>query len=242
MAILAAPNAPLPNLPASPELELKFVLPGSLAPVLLPWLQATCLPHPEFPVARTSSVYYDTADWRLLNEKLGSDYFKQKVRLRWYAGTRDDRPAGPAFIEAKLKEGARRDKVRFRLPEPAGHWAATDLESAAFSEALEALRSEGLTDLGRLRPAFQIGYRRHRFVHPFSRSTLCLDTDILVERVHRNRFRHRPCGPLSLAVLEQKGPLDRLDPAFGDLCRFGARRSAFSKYQHCFAHLMGTFL
>ena len=33
-----------------------------------------------------------------------------------------------------------------------------------------------------------------------------------------------------------------LDPDFGDLRRFGVRRWSFSKYQHCFAHLLGTFL
>lgn len=240
MAIFAGFRPASSQQTSVPELELKFVLPAAFAPVLVQWLAAHCRPHPEFPSARTSSVYYDTGDWDLLSEKLGSDYFKRKVRLRWYGGS-DPEPGSPAFMEAKLKEGARRDKVRALLPGGAAHWAATPLECESFAEALRVLHGEGVTDTARLRPAFQIGYWRRRFVHPFTHASLSLDTDIRVERIHRSRFRHRPDTALPVAVLEQKSPRGRLDPVFGDLSRYDVRQTSFSKYQHCYSHLTGTF-
>jgi len=242
MAILESLSRSFSPPDSAPELELKFALPAVLAPVMLPWLQAHCQPHPEFPTAHISSVYYDTGDWRLLNAKVASDYFKRKVRLRWYRPLGDGPVAGPAFIEAKLKEGARRDKARVLLPEGAASWAARALESAEYPAALSHLQARGIREIERLRPAFQIGYVRHRFVHPFTRATLCLDSEIRVDRTHRLVFRQPRWAPLATAVLEQKGPRDRLDPIFGDLSRFGARKASFSKYLRCYAHLTGAVL
>jgi hypothetical protein len=223
------------------EFELKFAVKNAIAPAMLPWLHAFCRPHPEYPEALITSVYYDTSDWRLLNEKVGSDFLKTKVRLRWYGDVRTGAPGGPAFVEAKLKTGTQRRKIRVGLQDGAQRWAETPLDDARFEEPLMALQEQGLTGLQRLRPAFQLEYRRFRFVHPFSSSILCLDTDIHVARAHPGRFRHARPDALVDAVLEQKGPLDRLDPLFEALERFGPRKIAFSKYQHCFYHITGLF-
>jgi hypothetical protein len=188
-----------------------------------------------------SSVYYDTPDWRLLNEKTGSDFIKTKVRLRWYGTDGSANPAPDAFLEAKLKTGAQRRKIRVVLPRMAQSWVDTPLADPRFEEPLLSLRGQGFAAPWQLRPAFQIEYRRFRFTHPFSHSILCLDTDIRVSRVHSGRFRHAIPTPLSRAVLEQKGPLDRLDPIFQDLMQFGVRKSSFSKYQQCFFHITGLF-
>jgi len=240
--VIAEALAPPVNRTRDTEFELKFTLPAALAPTVEAGLRAICRPHPEFHEAIISSVYYDWADWRLLNEKTGSDFLKMKVRVRWYRPVQSDGPGDtPAFAEAKLKTGSQREKVRIALPEPASHWARTALNSPDFQEPLLALRGQGFTEFGRLRPAFQIDYHRLRFVHPFSAHVLCLDTRIRVPRVHHGRLRHPAEAPLPLAVMEQKGPLDHLDPVFDLLTRFPLRKGAFSKYQHCFSHLTGIF-
>ena len=61
------------------------------------------------------TVYYDTPRLALLGEKIGSDFLKTKVRVRWYAG-RDGRPGDALFAEAKFRVGSQRRKVRHRLP------------------------------------------------------------------------------------------------------------------------------
>lgn len=177
-----------------------------------------------------------------LNAKVASDYFKRKVRLRWYQPIEGGPAAGPAFLETKLKEGARRDKVRVLLRQGAENWAATELESAEFTSVLSHLQAQGVEEVGRLRPVFQISYVRHRFVHPFTLATLCLDSEIRVERAHRLVFRQPRWAPLAAAVLEQKGPRDRLDPIFGELLRFGLRKTSFSKYLRCYAHLTSAVI
>lgn len=228
--------------PANTELELKFTIAESLAPALLPWLRMYCRPHSEYPEAWISSVYYDTPDWQSLNEKVNSDYYKRKVRLRWYRAPGGSELSQVAFIEQKQKAGSIREKVRAELSRPASFWAAEPLESPAFTGALAGLTEQGVADLTRVRPAFQIGYHRRRFVHSFSTAILCLDTNIRVERVNGGRFTRGHPSPLAQAVLEQKSPLDRLDPVFDGLERFGLRRTAFSKYQSCFLHLTNDFL
>lgn len=235
-----AQTNPLPAA-SGPEFELKFSLPNAHAAVVLPWLHACCQPHREFPQALISSVYYDTSDWRLLNEKGASDFFKTKVRLRWYGEAASGQPRGQGFMEAKLKSGTQRRKIRVALPGKAEEWAKTPLEDAAFEPPLQELQARGLSGLQRLLPAFEIQYRRYRFVHPFSPSILCLDTEIRVSRVHHGRLRHAHPAAIPRAVLEQKGPLDRLDPVFDELMRFGLRKAAFSKYQNCFFHITGLF-
>lgn len=219
------------------ETELKFLLSHPLAPAAAGWLRCTARLHPDYPESTISSVYYDTADWSLLDEKVHSDYFKTKVRLRWYEGGNS-----PAFVEAKFKTGSQRSKIRLPLSGSAEDWRSLPLDDPRYAEPLDLLRERGIA-IGRyLFPAFQITYRRQRFSHPFSACVVCVDDEIRSPRVHPGRFRHAHPGPLALAVLEQKGHLDRLDPVFDGLLRYSIRRTAFSKYLNCYAHLTGSFL
>src|SRR5690606_23650745 len=96
------------------ERELKFVLPAGRAAAARAFLSTLCAPDTEYPRALVWTVYYDTADAKSLGEKIDSDYLKMKLRVRWYGGA-DDRPAGAAFVEAKYRMGARREKVRVKL-------------------------------------------------------------------------------------------------------------------------------
>jgi hypothetical protein len=222
---------------ASPELEIKFALPGALAPAVAAWLGSVCRPHPQFHDALITSVYYDDPEWSLLNEKLNSDFLKRKLRLRWHRAPGVPAGASPAFIEAKFKVGARREKLRLRLDEPAETFEHTPLDAELFRRPLELLQRHGVAGVTRMQPAFQISYRRLRYVHPFSFSTFCLDFQIAAPRVHRLRFRSGRPQPLAWAVFEQKGGLDELDPLLDGLRRHGLRKTSFSKYLHCFQHL-----
>lgn len=226
-----------PNLPLVREYELKFTLSNARSAAVAGWLRTFCQPHPEYPEATISSVYYDTADWRLLNDKVHSDFAKTKVRLRWYEGS-----PSPAFIEAKAKRGAQREKLRLPLPPGEEPWTAIPLHDARFLAPLERLRREGMPEVERLTPAFQITYRRQRFLHTFSGCVFCLDAEICSPRVNFTRFRYSRSGSLATAVLEQKGHLDRLDPVVAGLERYGIRKGAFSKYLSCFLHLTDNFL
>lgn len=209
------------------EYELKFPFPQARSPLLMQWLRSHCVPHPEFPETLISSVYYDTPGWRLLNEKINSDYFKAKVRLRWY---RKSPGASRAWLEAKMKEGSQRIKFRRETALEGDRLMAASLESPLYEQALHPLREAGLSPGVRLTPVYQITYRRLRFTHRFSPSIFCIDHEITIPRSHPGRVRHIRPGTLPWAVLEQKGPLDELDPLLGASDYFRLQKKAFSKY------------
>ena len=95
------------------EQEVKYIIPGYRTALARQALQRVCVADPKYPGGRISSIYYDTRDWWLLGEKRNSDYLKTKIRLRWY-GTADDWEAGSgaAILEAKLRTGCTRKKIR----------------------------------------------------------------------------------------------------------------------------------
>jgi len=231
---MAIPDPPITTRPPRREYEVKFPVPQARVPLLIQWLAAHCRPHPEYPGAEISSVYYDTPDWELLNEKVNSDYFKAKVRLRWY---RVGAATSRAWMEAKIKEGSRRLKLRCATEHEGERLLSTPLDSPLYTGALAALR-EKTAFANRLTPVYQITYRRLRFCHRFSPSVFCLDHAITIPRVHPGRMRlHRP-DPLPWAVLEQKGPLEELDPLLGGAHYFRLQKRAFSKYMSAYFWLM----
>lgn len=224
----------------SAEHELKYIAPNSCAPALIPWLRSRCRPHPQFPEAQISSIYYDFPDWRLLGEKLDSTFLKTKVRLRWYATGEGSSEAGQSFIEAKFKVGAQRKKVRIATSSSAAEARALPLHSPVFERMPQLLHAHGFLDTRRLTPALQITYTRLRFVHPLSRHTFCLDHKIHVARVNTLRLGRADRGFLPSAVFEQKGPSSELSSFLEWLPHFGLKRGSFSKYSTCFLHLTGT--
>ena len=113
--------------PSAGERELKFTLPASRVHLARRRLDSLCRRDPEFPAAVVWTIYYDTPALASLGEKINSDYLKRKIRVRWYSDL-EGRVSGPAFVEAKLRLGTRRSKVRARLPYPADEIARWDLQ------------------------------------------------------------------------------------------------------------------
>ena len=71
-----------------------------------------------YPESRVQSIYLEAADARSYYEKVNSDFFKTKFRVRWYE-TKEGRPYSddnqvPVFLEKKMKVGAKRLKRRCR--------------------------------------------------------------------------------------------------------------------------------
>ena len=117
--------------PSEGERELKFTFPDARAHVVRRWIESTCRRDPEFPAAIVWTVYYDTPALVSLGEKINSDFLKHKIRVRWYSDLNGS-VSGPAFVEAKLRVGTRRLKVRERLPYPAEEIARWELQDPRF--------------------------------------------------------------------------------------------------------------
>ena len=222
--------------PADGDRELKFVLPNGRLAHARRWLDALCRRDAAFPEALVWTIYYDTPALDLLGEKINSDYLKRKIRLRWYSDL-EGNASGPAFMEAKMRTGNRRSKVRVRLAHPAQELATWSMQDARFRAFPALLRPHGVLDAERWQPVVQIRYRRDRFVEPASRARISLDGDIAGSAVNPVILGSADLSELPVAVLEVKGAVDELPLALRPMLQLGAHKTSFSKFMAVYGHV-----
>ena len=213
--------------------ELKFVFPNSQARLLRNWLTLRCAPDPTFAAGRVFTVYFDTPEEALLDEKINSDYLKTKVRLRWYGDWTTGIPAGQVYLEVKKRIGSSRAKFRKRLG-----WTASDLENMALEDPrllqVNQIAAEaGFRFAAPLRPVVRLEYLRHRYLEPAAGTRICLDHDILPARFHAGTGRLASRHPIPDGVFEIKGADERMPETLHPLIAMGCRRQSFSKFQRC---------
>jgi hypothetical protein len=223
------------------EHELKYIVPATVTGAVLAWLPAVCLRDVVHRPAAVHTVYYDTPGLALLGEKMGSDYLKAKVRVRWYAdllGT----PGRAVFAELKARIGNRRVKTRVALPIDGATAASLPLHDLAWADWLRPLAKSSGHLPASLAPVLSLRYVRHRFLDPRTSSRVTFDEAIAVDRVNAQRLHGHSTGRLPVAVVEYKGRHVDLPHHLAPLLRFDARRSAFSKYLACWQHVTRTAL
>ena len=226
--------SPAPVLAA--ERELKYGVPAARGDIARRLLERCCQRDPAFPAAVVWTMYYDTPGLLSLGEKINSDYLKQKIRVRWYSDL-DGRPAGPSFVEAKLRVGNRRMKLRASLPYSAEELASWDLDDPRLLQLPLLLKEQGIDLRDPWRPVLLLRYRRDRFIERLSHSRVSLDADIAVTAVNPRYLSVVDHSPLGSAVLEVKGPADELPPALRGLLHLGAQKCSFSKYLAVYSHM-----
>jgi hypothetical protein len=218
--------------------EKKYVLDMAQASLAKALISAHCLADPHFAMATVHSIYYDTLDLQFLSEKIDSTYFKAKIRLRWYGDWSFNPDDGPAFLEAKLKEGGRQRKVRMKMLRTGRELAEMPLGDPALAALPALLVSHGIGINASTRPIFVIAYRRLRFIDPMTGVRIALD-----QHIHAPRHALSCPGPtgspfLPFAVIETKGQLASLPRYLAPLMTMGLRPESFSKYLHCYQSLM----
>ena len=222
--------------PSAGERELKFTLPAGRVHLAHRRLEHACRRDPEFPAAVVWTIYYDTPALGSLGEKINSDYLKRKIRVRWYSDL-DGRVSGPAFVEAKLRVGTRRSKLRARLAYPADEIARWNLQDPRLLPFPLLLRGEGVLHQQSWQPMMLIRYRRDRFMEPFTRSRVSLDADISGAAANARFLSAPDLSPLATAVLEVKGGGDELPASLRPLLALGLRKRSFSKFLVVHAHM-----
>jgi hypothetical protein len=232
-------DGPQPSPPSGPSHELKFTFLNALAPTLVRWLQLRCPPDPDHPDGLVSSIYFDSPDGYCLAGKTNSDYLKTKVRWRWYADPDTGEPGDPAFLEIKSKTGSNRSKLRIPTRRTGAWLSRVPLTDSRLLEAGDLLLRRGVLPPRAWYPAFQITYRRWRFLEPCTGGRLCVDAHITAPRVHPRLAPRAPDLALAHGVLEFKTPQDDLPPFLHPLTALGCRRESFSKYLACFRRLRG---
>ncbi|MBL7215988.1 MAG: VTC domain-containing protein [Phycisphaerae bacterium] len=191
---------------------------------------------------QSGAVYYDTYQWRFLREKINSDFFKTKIRLRWYADIDTEEAGESVFLEVKRKAGACRKKERFDTSFSGSRLSQIPLEHPDLLEVRSYLCDCGVVTAEPVWPVFVISYRRRRYIEPVTQSRLCLDYDICVPQVNPIFMRSARRICLRHAVFEMKGNLRELPVSLHPLISLGCRKEAFSKYSVCYQHITGVSL
>jgi hypothetical protein len=222
--------------PSAGERELKFAFPAGLAHLARRRLESVCRRDPKFPAAVVWTIYYDTPALASLGEKINSDYLKRKIRVRWYSDLEGD-VSGPAFVEAKLRVGTQRSKVRAQLPYPATEIAGWELQDPRLLSFPLLLREQGILHQESWQPMMLIRYRRDRFIEALTDSRVSLDTDISASAANPRFFSAPERSPLATAVLEVKGVGDELPAALRSLLALGLHKRSFSKFLAVHAHM-----
>ena len=218
--------------------ELKYVFSAGRAHLVQKWLDGCCLPDPEFPAGVICSIYYDTQDWAFLREKVDSDFYKTKVRARWYKDIETDEPYPGSFLEAKFKVGGRREKVRVDTKRHGSWFSSVSLDNPELLHLLRLLWREGVLPHAPLYPAFRIDYRRYRYIEPVTGSRLSLDFDIHAPFVNGHMLPKVDPFYLGEAVFEMKGPLPELPGNLYGITALGGWKDSFSKYGKCYEKIM----
>lgn len=218
------------------EHEVKFLLPARAVALARNWIASACLPERAYPPAWVVTVYFDTADLALLNAKVNSDYFKTKIRVRWYRTLDGAGPTGPAFVECKSRVGTRRGKLRVPADLPASEVACWPLTDGRWSRMLDVLPLSSRGAAPRLEPVVRLRYRRDRFTDQVG-ARFSIDSGITVEAVNPAHVRTTPVlGTLPHAVVEYKGGRSDVPAALRPIIRLGARKTSYSKYLACYDH------
>lgn len=215
------------------EHELKFIFPLQRAPYLYKWLLSRCEVDGEYPQARVSSIYYDTLDWNLLQEKINSDFLKTKYRLRWYEGSDNNSFSEVAFWEQKNKIGSARKKKRVMLQMNDAIRYASQLHHRFFIDLVQK-HSVEIQPQRRIIPVFQVSYNRIRLVDKITGIRLAIDTDIHVPRINPMMVAQRRKGYLPVGVFECKSRQQAMPEWLHGVTCLGGRKAAFSKYSECY--------
>lgn len=216
------------------EYELKFTFALAQAKFIAGWLEKKCKPDPLHSSGVVTSVYYDSYDLSSYYQKRGSDYLKQKVRLRWYRNLETGVLSDKAFWEIKMREGTRRKKIR----EPS-RLTPSELDRICITDT--RLQDEMLLQqnhikngaMSNLFPVIMIRYTRNRYVDPVTGARMSVDCNIHAHQCHPN-LTTEALGerlPMPVAIFEYKGVLDYLPPHLAELNVMGGKKQAFSKYE-----------
>ena len=222
------------------EFELKYTFPQVLSNSIEGWLAVTCRKDEMYPESRVQSIYLEAADARSYHEKVNSDFFKTKFRVRWYE-TKEGLPYGdenqiPVFLEKKMKIGSKRLKKRWVSGTEFSELKNNSLNSVFHSHWYQHF-TEQTRVASYLEPLIQISYTRKRFVDPATGIRLSLDCDIRVERTNSRFLPPPPARALDVGVFEIKGKSDGPPAMLAFLTSNIVSKDRFSKYERCISFL-----
>lgn len=218
------------------DFETKYIASNATAAKAKAWLDSSFISDPDYPGTIITSIYFDTKQMTLLNEKQESDHIKSKFRIRWYEDLKTQKPSEVGFLEFKHKIGENRFKKRIKVPNT---FHQLELNPLNFSNTLSELRLFEGAVLEQLQPSYSISYTRYRYIIPKTDIRLCIDYNIKIKKTNISLVGSRLKPKyLSKCVFELKGETGILPASLNVLEKFGFEKNSFSKYEQCFNELI----
>lgn len=218
------------------EFELKYTFHNLLYPTIDAYLSQLCTQDTEYPASKVQSIYLETKDRMSLQEKVNSDFFKTKFRIRWYEildGNPTNHNDTPLFLEKKEKVGAKRIKKRKQISTRLHDLNKYPLGSAYHQKWNRLFNVEMQEIVSHLDPFIQISYTRKRYTDPATGTRLSLDYNIHVERTNGLLLPPEIDLKLETGVFEVKSKTGVLPEALNHLASHFIRKDNFSKYEQC---------
>jgi VTC domain len=219
------------------EFELKYTFPNMSRASLESWLLVNCKKDPSYPESRVHSIYLETTLAESYQEKVNSDFFKTKYRVRWYENEFgqpfSEGPIVPVFLENKMKIGSKRLKNRWVVDEKFDNLKTHNLNSIFHSKWYKLFLDFKDETIPNLHPFIQISYTRKRFIDSITNTRLSLDYDIRVERTNSILLPPAQKVALDVGVFEVKSKSNVPPQSLSYLTTNLVKKANFSKYGEC---------
>lgn len=215
------------------EYELKFIFSAHRAEFIANWLEKKCQADPLHSMGVITSIYYDSYNLSAYYQKRGSDYLKQKARLRWYRNAKTGALSDKAYWEIKMRQGTKRKKKRLETTLTPGELERIRITDPRLHDEMQLQQKNVMNgSMNNLFPTIMVRYLRSRYVDPVNGSRISVDRNIHACQCNPH-LANEATGqiPMPVGVLEYKGRLDHLPPHLSELGVLGAKKQAFSKYE-----------
>ena len=232
---------PINTINTLPErFERKYYLTPKEVGLAYGLLRQICLPAREYPSEQINSLYFDTADLDQHERSASGDFYKDKVRLRWYGEDNKLNGIQTIFLELKSRRGFTSTKRRLKLQVTAESLALANLGKGIVPKTLlmDTLARFGYFPSEILLPVIKISYWRYRFSEFMTEQRVSLDCHIRSTMVIPGPGNGEREMELPGAVIEIKGRTMELPEALRRARILDTDWTRFSKYSACIdAHI-----
>jgi hypothetical protein len=215
--------------------ERKYYLPPSRVGIAYGLLTQLCIPDVGFASEQINSLYFDTADLDQYERTASGDYYKDKVRIRWYGVEKNFQETETVFIELKSKQAFASTKQRLKLKVSLEKLITENLRHGIIPRSflVNTLASFGYIPFEYLQPVIKISYWRYRFSEIITGQRVSLDCHIRSTMVLPGLGNGQKDLELPGAVIEIKGRSMEMLVTLMQAKILETDWTRFSKYSAC---------
>lgn len=215
--------------------ERKYYLPPAKIGFAYGLLTQICIPDITFASEQINSLYFDTGDLDQYERSASGDYYKDKVRIRWYGRDKDLCEKENIFIELKSKQAFASTKQRLKLQVPMKNLAMENLRNGIvpLSMLMNALAGFGYFPFNILQPVIKISYWRYRFTEVITGQRVSLDCHIRSTMAFPGLGNGQKELELPGAIIEIKGRSMEMPVTLMHTKILDTDWTRFSKYSAC---------